>query len=201
MYSIIKTKLSEGVNMADEANVDDTTIVDTTADETIVADTTDYKALYEAEQATIEKLKLDNAGLDRKIGELSKAEKERLIASETAQETAKREAEEARQAIETRKNELTTKESDLISKETAFNVKLEAVNNGYTIADIEELGFTSVEQVQKHKAWVDKKTETVKSETTKNIEKGLSGLDQKNYKNDNKTEELSPLEKKIISRR
>ncbi len=171
--------------MAEQAIVDEV-IVDTKAEETNVPDTTDYKALFEAEQAAKEKLKLDIAGLDRKVGDLTKAEKERLIASETAQETAKREAEEKEQALEARKNELTTKESDLISKETAFNVKLEAVNNGYTIADIEELGFTSVEQVQKHKAWVDKKTETVKGETTKNIEKGLSGVNQQNYKNDGK---------------
>lgn len=177
--------------MAEQANVDDI-IVDTTAEETNVPDTTDYKALFEAEQAAKEKLKLDIAGLDRKVGDLTKAEKERLIASETAQETAKREAEEKEQALETRKNELTTKESDLISKETAFNVKLEAVNNGYTIADIEELGFTSVEQVQKHKAWVDKKTETVKSETTQNIEKGLSGVNQTNYKNNSKDDSNMP---------
>jgi len=188
--------------MAEKAIVADETIVGTeqTTPE-VETDTTDYKALYQSEQATIEKLKKDNAGLDRKIGELSELEKKRLIASETAQETAKREAEEAKQAIESKRNELTTKESDLLAKETAFNVKLEAINNGYTIADIEELGFTSVEQVTKHKAWVDKMAEALKSETTKNIEKGLSGLDQKNYKNDNKTEELSPLEKKIISRR
>ena len=178
--------------MVEEAKADEVIVGTEQTTPEVVTDTTDYKALYEAEQATIEKLKLDNAGLDRKIGDLSKAEKERLIATETAQETAKREAEESKQALETRKNELTTKESDLISKETAFNVKLEAINNGYTIADIEDLGFTSVEQVQKHKAWVDKKTETVKSETTQNIEKGLSGLGQQNYKNNSKDDSNMP---------
>ena len=180
--------------MVEEAKADEVIVGTEQTTPEVVTDTTDYKALYEAEQATIEKLKLDNAGLDRKIGDLSKAEKERLIATETAQETAKREAEESKQALETRKNELTTKESDLISKETAFNVKLEAINNGYTIADIEDLGFTSVEQVQKHKAWVDKKTETVKGETTKNIEKGLSGLPQQNYQNsDSKSSPYSDI--------
>jgi len=176
--------------MAEEATADDLIVGTEQNTPEVETDTTDYKALYEAEHESIEKLKLDNAGLDRKINDLTTAEKQRLIASETAQETAKREAEENKQALETRKNELTTKESDLISKETAFNVKLEAVNNGYTIADIEDLGFTSVEQVQKHKAWVDKKTETVKSETTENIEKGLSGINQQNYNNNSKVETL-----------
>ena len=71
--------------------------VETTGNVAVTTDTTvDYKAEYEKSQQAYDKLKLDNAGLDRKIGELSTAQKE-LLADNEAIKTSKLSDEEKRQ--------------------------------------------------------------------------------------------------------
>lgn len=146
-----------------------------TATEQVERQEIDYKTEYEKSQEAIEKLKSDNAGLDRKIGELSKAQMELLKKTETAEETAAREREEATKQAEQERNDFLNKQAEFSKKENAFNVKVKALELGFTAEEIESLKFTSIEHVESTKAYVDKIKESTASDQTKKIENALSG--------------------------
>ena len=160
-----------------------------TTTEQVESQEIDYKTEYENSQASIEKLKADNAGLDRKIGELSKAQMELLKKTETAEETAQREREEANKQAEQERNDFLNKQAEFSKKENDFNVKVKALEMGFTAEDIELLGFNSVESVEKYKTFLDNKIQSTREDQTKNIETALSGSRDKLNNSDSK---LSP---------
>lgn len=163
--------------MADEQATEVDTQVDTQANDTQQAEgqEIDYKAEYENTQKLVEKLKADNAGLDRKIGELSNAQKELLKKTETAEETAERERLER---VEQEKQEriLRDKEkSETLAEINKLKVEREALKLGFTEEEVEMLGFKDVESVTKYKAFLDSKIQSTKEAQTKEIESALSG--------------------------
>lgn len=130
--------------------------------------------------------KKEIAGLNKAISEQKNNYDELLKKTETEAETKAREANEAQEAREREKNEFLTTKAEFEKEKTMFNVSKEALSLGYTIEDVEVLGFSSVEQVQKHKAWTDARLEQNKTDTTKNIEKELSSENRQTY-NSNKS--------------
>jgi len=183
--------------MADEAKVDEV-IVDTKAEETNVPETKeiDYKALYEESTQTIDKYKKDIAGLDRKVGELTTAQKELLKQTETAEETAKREAEERQQAWETKQNELATKEMELRNQENSLTVKLKATELGISLDEVGKLKLTSVEQLEAYKELKDSLITQTAANTTDKLNKDLSQVNRDSYNVNTKVETLpSAIEK------
>lgn len=178
--------------MVEEAKVDEV-IVDTeqTTPE-VETDTIDYKALYEESTASIDKYKKDIAGLDRKVGDLSKAQLELLKKTETDEETAKREAEEAKQAFEDEKNGLVNERSTLLKEKNDFQIQLKASELRLDLEAVKAFNFSTVEQVELYAKQLDLIRESAKSETTQNIEKGLSGVGQQNYKNNSKDDSNMP---------
>ena len=152
-----------------------------TTEEQVESQEIDYKAEYENTQKLVEKLKADNAGLDRKIGELSTAQKELLKQTETAEQTAAREKEEAEEKLRLKEDDLTTREAKAIERETKLDVKLKALDLGVELTDIEELGIKSVEGVEKYKALLDKKLDSKAEKTKENIQKELSNENRQTY--------------------
>ena len=173
--------------MAEEAIADDV-IVGNGAEETTVQEI-DYKAEFERlskenedKLSVIDKYKKDIAGLDRKVGELTEAQKELLKQTETAEETAQREALDRQQAWENKQNELATKETDLRSKENALNVKLKATELGINLSEVAKLKLNSVEQLEAYKELKDSLINATTETVTTNINKDLSGLPRDTYK-------------------
>jgi predicted RNase H-like nuclease (RuvC/YqgF family) len=165
--------------MADEAIADDTIVgTEQTTPEVGTEQTTpeiDYKTEYETNKALVEKLKADNAGLDRKIGELSNAQKELLKKTETADETAERERLD-RENKDKEERILRDKEkTETLSEINKLKVEREALKQGFTDEEIEELGFKDIESVTKYKAFMDRKILLAEERKTKNIESALSG--------------------------
>ncbi len=88
--------------------------------------------------------------------------------------------------------------------ETRFTTKLKinnvALSLGYTPEDLEVLKFKTPEEVKSHFEWSKARDEATTARLTKEFESGISGA-RDQYNSTTKTDELSPLEKKIISRR
>jgi predicted RNase H-like nuclease (RuvC/YqgF family) len=146
-----------------------------TATEQVESQEIDYKTEYENSQASIEKLKADNAGLDRKIGELSTAQTELLKKTETAAETKARETLD-RETKEKEERVLRDKEkTETLSEINKLKVEREALKQGFTDEDIELLGFKDVESVTKYKTFLDSKLQASSEDQTKKIETALSG--------------------------
>lgn len=190
--------------MADKATVDEV-IVDTKAEETIVPEI-DYKAEFERlskeseeKSGVIDKYKKDIAGLDRKVGELTEAQKEILKQSETAEQTAKREAEERQVAWEAKQNELATKETDLRSKENALNVKLKAADLGISLDEVTELSLNSVEQLEVYKKQKEALILKTIEETTAKLNKDLSSVSRDNYTGNRSAVKKNPIMDKAVN--
>lgn len=155
----------------------------------------DYKAEFERlskdneeKLSVIDKYKSDIAGLDRKVGELTKAQTELLKQTETAEQTAKREAEEKRISWEQKQNELATKETDLRSMENALNVKLKATELGISLEEVAKLKLTSVEQLDAYKELKDSLINATKETVTTNLNKDLSSVKRDNYNTNEKVD-------------
>ncbi len=132
-------------------------------------------AQIEALTKSNETQKTEIAGLNKsyanKNTELTDLQKQH----ETEAETKAREAKELLDKQDQERNEFLTSKAEFEKAKTMFSVTKEALKHGYTEEDIEGLGFTSVEQVQKHKEWADAKISASKEEQTENISKALSG--------------------------
>jgi len=188
--------------MAEETkqDIESGEVAETTDTTIITEDTRDYKAELEAKEQAYEKLKLDNAGLDRKISEKDKAEKERLIATETADQKKKREAEEKEIAYQSREDDISTREAKAIQRERTFEIKEKARELNFTTEQIEALNFPSVEAVVNYRNVMDDALKENNEQRDKEWDTKFSGS-REQYNSTTKTDELSPLEKKIISRR
>jgi predicted RNase H-like nuclease (RuvC/YqgF family) len=186
---------AKGSTMADEqaTEVVEQVEAQATTTEQVESQEIDYKTEYEQSQASIEKLKADNAGLDRKIGELSKAQMELLKKTETAEETTAREREEQSKQAEQERNDFLNKQAEFSKKENDFNVKVKALELGFTAEEIESLKFTSIEHVESTKAYVDKIKESTASDQTKKIENALSGSRDKLNNSDSKSSPYSDI--------
>lgn len=157
-----------------------------TTEEQVESQEIDYKAEYEKLSQLTEKQKSEIQGLDKKVGELSEAQKELLKQTETAEQTAAREKEEAQEKLRLKEDDLTTREAKAIERETKLDIKLKALDLGVDLNDIEELGIKSVEGVEKYKALLDKKLESKAEKTKENIQKELSNENRQTY-NSNKS--------------
>ena len=187
--------------MADEAKADEVIVGTTIADETNVPETIDYKKLYEETTQSVEKLKLDLAGTDRARAKALKEKEELLKVTETAQQTADREAKERQDQIlkERQENEEALK---LASSElTAIKLEKEALLQGVDPLDVKEFGFSTVEQVKAYGNKIKALTEAIDKKVTERINGDYTNQKLDNYNINTKTETLSPLEKKIINAR
>lgn len=115
------------------------------------------------------------ASLNRKVTEEQKAKQDLLKQTETAEQTAQREREEANKLAEQERNDFLNKQAEFSAKENSFNVKVKALEMGFTAEDIEALEFQTVESVEKYKTFLDSKIQATREDQTKNIESALSG--------------------------
>ena len=187
--------------MAEQAKADEVIVGSTKADETNVPETIDYKKLYEETTQSVEKLKLDLAGTDRARAKALKEKEDLLKVTETAQQTADREAKERQDQIlkERQENEEALKLQ--ISEITALKIEKEAYKLNVDPEKIKLLGFTTVEQVKTYADEMALMRKAIEAETTERLNKEISSVKLDNYNINTKTETLSPLEKKIINAR
>lgn len=135
----------------------------------------DYEVEFKKSQQMVEKLKSDNAGLDRRIGKLDTSYRDLLKKTETEAETKAREEAEKRETEEKRLDELTQREAKAIERENALNVKLKAVELGVELKALETLGIKTVEGVEAYKNHIDVLVQSTKEQNAKEIETALSG--------------------------
>jgi len=176
-----------------------------------VAETTDTNTVVqptlEELQKTMKELIKSNETQKNEIQGLNKANStqktqydELLKANETEKQTLDREAIENKKAYEDERNEFINTKAEFSKKEIGFNVRVKALELNFTVEQIEKLNFPSVEAVENYRAVLDSQLEANKEQLTKEFESSLSGK-RETYHSTTKTDELSPLEKKIISRR
>jgi len=146
-----------------------------------------------------EKQKNEIAGLNKANSTQKNAYDELLKKSETEAETKTREATEAQLKADAERNDFLNQKAELSKKENDFNIKLKAVELGLDLTTIDNLGFTTTEQLEAYKTTIDNLKEQAGLETAKKIENSLSG--KRESLNSKQTEQLSPLEMKIINGR
>jgi len=187
--------------MADEAQKQVETQATEQTKPEIQTETIDYKKLYEETTQSVEKLKLDLAGTDRARAKALKEKEDLLKVTETAQQTADREAKERQDQIlkERQENEEALKLQ--ISEITALKIEKEAYKLNVDPEKIKLLGFTTVEQVKTYADEMALMRKAIEAETTERLNKEISSVKLDNYNINTKTETLSPLEKKIINAR
>ncbi len=147
----------------------------------------DLTAKIEALTKSNETQKTEIAGLNKSYANKNNEYLELVKKNETDAERKNREADEKATAEQERIDKLTTRESDLIKKENAYAIKEKAIELELNVADVVDLGFTTIEQVEKYKAKLAANSEAVKGDTTKNIETDLGSLNRPNYNNEGNT--------------
>ncbi len=140
------------------------------------------------------------AGLNKSYAKRNLEYTDLVKQHETEAETKAREAKELNDRQENERNDFLSQKAEFSKKENDFNVKVKALELGFTADDIEQLNFMSVEHVESTRAYLDAKMTATKEETAKNILDSHSGKPE-GYNEVNKTEQLSPLELKIINGR
>ena len=149
---------------------------------------------------TLEQRTNELKGTDKKLGEINNQFTDFRNQHETDKQKTEREAVEAK---ELRDQEILRNTEELTTTKTELNqlkINNVALSLGYTPEDLEVLKFETPEEVKSHFEWSKARDEATKERLTKEFESGLSGK-RETYHNTTKTDELSPLEKKIISRR
>ncbi len=163
---------------------DETTeqVIEPTVEETQETTTEETTpTLEELTKQVAELTKLDEtrkneiAGLNRANTDGATKYQELLKSTETDKQTQEREAKEKQAAYEKDQTDFLTSKAEFAKKENDFNVRVKALELGFTADDIEALGFSSVESVEKYKTFLDTKLSASKEEQTKNIETALSG--------------------------
>ncbi len=119
--------------------------------------------------------KTEIAGLNKANSTQKSAYDDLMKQHETEAQTKEREASEKQAAYEKDQTDFLTSKAEFAKKENNFNVRVKALELGFTADDIEALGFSSVESVEKYKTFLDTKLSASKEEQTKNIETALSG--------------------------
>jgi hypothetical protein len=161
---------------------DETKQVDGTGE---VAETTEAQETtptMEELQATMKGLIESNETQKKEIAGLNTANStqktqydELLKANETEKETTERLVQEEKKAHEDAQNDFLNNKAEFAKKENNFNVRVKALELGFTAEEIEALEFNSVESVEKYKTFLDGRIETAKEGQTKKIETALSG--------------------------
>ena len=147
-----------------------------------------------------EKQKSEIAGLNKANSTQKNAYDELLKNTETEAQTKAREADEARQQAENDRNDFLNQKAEFSKRENEFNIKLKASELGLNLEVVNKLGFNTIEQLEAYKETLTEVREQAGQETAKNIEKELSGK-RESFDSSKQTEQLSPLEMKIINRR
>lgn len=124
---------------------------------------------------SIETQKKEIAGINKANTTFKTQYDELLKQNETEAQTKARELQEAKEQSENERNEFLNQKAEFSKKENDFNVRVKALELGFTAEEIESLKFTSIEHVESTKAYVDKIKESTASDQTKKIENALSG--------------------------
>jgi len=148
-----------------------------------------------------EKQKKEIAGLNNANSTQKNAYDELLKKTETEAETKAREAQETREQAEAERNDFLSQKADFARKENVFNIKLKSSELGLNLDTVEKLGFTTTEQLEAYKLTLDEMKQQAGIDTAKKIEDSLSGKRESLSSEVKKTEQLSPLEMKIINGR
>ena len=143
-------------------------------------------------EAMFEKQKNEIAGLNKAISKKDQEKLELLKQTETAEETAKREAEEKRIAWETKQNELATKEMELRNQENSLTVKLKATELGISLDEVGKLKLNSIEQLEAYKELKESLIKQNTESTTAKLNKDLSSVDRGSYKSEGNTSQGFP---------
>ncbi len=184
--------------MDDETKQDDESgkVAETTeTQETTTEETT--PTLEELTKQVAELTKLDEtrkneiAGLNRANTDGATKYQELLKSTETDKQTQEREANEKQAAYEKDQTDFLTSKAEFAKKENDFNVRVKALELGFTADDIEALGFSSVESVEKYKTFLDTKLSASKEMQTTKIESALSGA-RTSYNTEGKTSQGFP---------
>jgi hypothetical protein len=149
---------------------------------------------------TLEQRTNELKGTDKKLGEINNQFTDFRNQHETDKQKTEREAIEAK---ELRDQEILRNSEELTNTKTELNqLKIDnvAISLGYTAEDLAVLKFKTPEEVNSHFEWSKARDEATTERLTKEFESGLSGA-RDQYKSVTKTDELSPLEQKIINRR
>jgi uncharacterized protein YeeX (DUF496 family) len=165
--------------MADETKqVEETGEV---AETTEAQETTTPLTIEELSSQVAELSKLDEtrkneiAGLNRANTEAATKYQDLLKSTETDKQTTERLVEEQKTAYEKEQNDFLNSKAEFSKKENNFNVRVKALELGFTAEDIEMLDFNSIESVEKYKTFLDSKLQTSNEDQTKKIETALSG--------------------------
>ena len=149
---------------------------------------------------TLEQRTNELKGTDKKLGEINNQFTDFRNQHETDKQKTDRELIEAKVI---RDQEILRDAKELTDTRTELNqLKIDSIAKdfGYTKEDLEVLKFKSPEEVKSHFEWSKARDEATTARLTKEFESGISGA-RDQYNSTTKTDELSPLEKKIISRR
>ncbi len=184
--------------MDDETKQDDES--GKVAETTETQETTTEEATPTLEELTkqvAELTKLDEtrkneiAGLNRANTDGATKYQELLKSTETDKQTQEREAKEKQAAYEKDQTDFLTSKAEFAKKENDFNVRVKALELGFTADDIEALGFSSVESVEKYKTFLDTKLSASKEMQATKIESALSGA-RTSYNSEGKTSQGFP---------
>ena len=124
---------------------------------------------------SIETQKKEIAGINKANTNFKTQYDELLKQNETESETKARELKEANDTADQERNDFLNQKAEFSKKENDFNVRVKALEMGFTADDIKALGFSSVESVEKYKTFLDAKIQTSKEAQTQEIESKLSG--------------------------
>ncbi len=129
--------------------------------------------------------KTEIAGLNKSYAKRNLEYSDLVKQHETDAETKQREAKELIDKQDSERNEFLSQKAEFSKKENDFNVKVKALELGFTAEDIEQLKFVSVEHVESTKAYLDAKITATKESTAKNIIESHSGKPESGYNNTN----------------
>lgn len=125
---------------------------------------------------SIETQKKEIAGINKANTTFKAKYDELLKKNETEAETKARELQEAKDQSEKERNDFLNQKAEFSKKENSFNVKVKALELGFTAEDIEQLNFVSVEHVESTRKYLDAKITATKEETAKNILDSHGGM-------------------------
>ena len=114
-------------------------------------------------------------GTDKKLGEINKQFSEFRTQHETDKQRTERESIELKEAQELERTNFYTEKSNFEKDRTKWQVEKKAFDLGFTVEDIEQLKFTSIEHVESTRSYLEKVKETTKQDTANEIESKLSG--------------------------
>ncbi|MCP4264607.1 MAG: hypothetical protein GY777_03365 [Candidatus Brocadiaceae bacterium] len=147
----------------------------------------------EALMKSIETQKKEIAGINKTNTAFKTQYDDLLKSTETDKQTAERLANEKKLEYEKEQSDFLTSKAEFSKKENEFNVRVKALELGFTAEDITQLNFGSIEQVESTRAYLDAKITATKEDTAKNIIDAHKGKPEGGYNNKNNSVDTSFL--------